>query len=72
MPICPHCQAEFPTVTAMEKHKMEEYKQTEEFVRHKKFLGENFHECKECYYEHCMRNGASETTLRLVFGQGLA
>ena len=68
--MCLHCKAEFPTVTAMENHKKEEYKKTEEFVKHKRFLGEDFHKCQECPHEHCMRNGASETQLRLVFGQG--
>ena len=70
--MCPHCKAEFSTLPDVENHKRDEYKQTEEFVKHQKFLGENFHECQECQNEHCMRNGASETTLRLVFGQGLA
>ena len=69
--MCPHCKSEFPTVTAMENHKREEYKQTEEFVKHKEFLKKIFHKCQECPYEYCMRNKASETNMRLEFGQGL-
>ena len=69
--MCPHCKTEFPTATAMEKHQREQYRQTEEYVEYKRLLVEDFHPCEECPYEHCRRNGASVSKMRLVFGQGL-
>ena len=69
-PICPHCNSDFATLLHLEKHKKEEYKETENFLTAKKFLSDEFYKCDECPYEHCMRNGASQPKQRLVFGQG--